>query len=240
MLSVQDKTHLKVETLLLRGLQKEVEAGINAEEARIQQPPAYLPGVRESAPCGLSRPRLYMPAQSLCYMLRTFQMKTMIERISMKITCQTCGRWLRNENALTRCLLADHTMPDGESLLCPPEDDIDAIEVYLDILVIQDPTNRKKVVRLLNVVRKKGSLRIRKVPRRPINCKTSGKTLVCMNDVLSCFEAEHQLPMPKELPRGFPADKQFATLYHTIYLCSRVESGEVCYLGRKKAREAKS
>jgi len=65
MLPVQSKTHIKAETLLLRGLQEKMEAGINAEEARIRPPQACMPDLREVLQRGPPSPLLDVPAQSL-------------------------------------------------------------------------------------------------------------------------------------------------------------------------------
>ena len=135
----------------------------------------------------------------------------------MKITCQTCGRWLRNEMALTRCLLAGHTLPKHDSLAPPYAfgDDAAQVDVYIDIKLLEDPSIREDSIKAIR----------EDVRREPIVCKTCGQTLDCMADAFRCLADEHQLPTVDELPPSIHAGKVSLALEYTLFLFEYEQAG---------------
>ena len=61
-------------------------------------------------------------------------------------------------------------------------------------------------------------------------CKTCGKELICEEDVLRCFRAEHDLPAVSEQLDFFPADRITRTLYVAIIACGLVRKGVVRFI----------
>jgi hypothetical protein len=64
-----------------------------------------------------------------------------------------------------------------------------------------------------------------------IRCMTCGKTFKKENDVISCFEAEHQLPEAHDLPDPFPRDAEKQLVYLSIFLFGQVRQGLLIHRG---------
>jgi hypothetical protein len=64
-----------------------------------------------------------------------------------------------------------------------------------------------------------------------IRCMTCGKPFRKENDIICCFEAEHQLPEVSDIPNKFSYDEETQKRFLTIFLFEMVRQGKLIHLG---------